>query len=113
MNNSQILLACDKLHLRSPKPVTFGNMNLLFSQRINTVVSLGLMPPAHYDNFEGVFQHEEYTEEKLVMGCTMYMQRCQQILEELKKQTTVASTLLMEEQLKNYQRVGMGNGFDG
>ena len=88
-------------------------MNLLFSQRINTIVSLGLMPPAHYDNFERVFQHEEYSEEKLVTGSTMYMQRCQQILEELKKQTTVASALLMEEELKNYQRVGMESGIDG
>lgn len=81
-------------------------MHLLFSQRVNSIVSMGLMPPPQYSDYRSIFEREDYASDKLIDGSIMYLQRSQQLLAELKKQSTVASALFMEEETKLYQRVG-------
>lgn len=66
---------------------------------------MGLMPPPQYSDYQSIFEREDYASDKLIDGSIMYLQHSQQLLVEMKKQSTAASALFMEEETKLYQRV--------
>lgn len=100
-------MACVKVDLLKQRHPTFGSMDILFSQRINSVIQSGLMPRPRYDDFVSIFENDEYSPEKLINGSAMYMQRCQEVIESFKKNTSAVSSSLNSEDCRRYQRVGL------
>lgn len=96
-----------KVNLLKQGNPTFGSMDILFSQRINTVIQAGLMPRPQYNEFLHIFDNDEYSAEKLITGSMMYMKRCQELIESLKKDTSVVSPVFNTENCRKYQRVSL------
>ena len=100
-----MIMACMKVKLLKQGNPTFGSIDILFSQRINTVIQSGLMPRPQYDDFILIFNNEEYSAEKLITGSVMYMKRCQELIESLRKDASVVCSTFNSENCRRYQRV--------
>ncbi|KAK8798041.1 hypothetical protein WA171_005568 [Blastocystis sp. BT1] len=104
-----MIMACMKVKLLKQGNPTFGSMDILFSQRINTVIQSGLMPRPQYDDFILIFNNEEYSAEKLITGSVMYMKRCQELIESLRKDASVVCSTFNSENCRRYQRATLMN----